>query len=68
MEESQSHCELNVNVLVKQNTSVHPETTHCHSEQSEESPVDPETTRFFVASLLRMTREGEVSGWTLISP
>jgi len=42
--------------------SVHPETTQCHSERSEESPLGPETMRFFVALLLRMTREGWISG------
>ena len=43
---------------------VRSDTTRCHSERSEESLPDPKTKRFFVASLLRMTARGRVSGWT----
>ncbi len=39
----------------------------CHSERSEESQPNPVRTRFFVVSLLRMTCESGVSGWTLVS-
>ena len=42
--------------------SIHPETPHCHSERSEESPGIPWAKRFFVALLLRMTAEKRVSG------
>jgi hypothetical protein len=45
---------------------VHPETTKCHSERSEESLLTPLTMRFFVALLLRMTSENRASGWTRI--
>ena len=47
--------------------SVRQETTHCHSERSEESLACPVTMRFFVASLLRMTWRRAVSGWTVMS-
>jgi type II secretory pathway pseudopilin PulG len=47
--------------------SIRQETTHCHSEQREESLACPVTMRFFVASLLRMTWRRAVSGWTLMS-
>jgi endonuclease/exonuclease/phosphatase family metal-dependent hydrolase len=49
---------------------VHPESTKCHSEsrpwRDEESLRDPVSTRFFVASLLRMTPLSTVCRWTLI--
>ena len=52
--------------------NLHPETTQCHSERSEESPVDFEVMRFFVTPFLKpvleqregMTLEGEISDWT----
>jgi prepilin-type N-terminal cleavage/methylation domain-containing protein len=48
--------------------SIRQKTTHCHSEQSEESlAYPPVTMRFFGASLLRMKWRRAVSGWTLMS-
>jgi endonuclease/exonuclease/phosphatase family metal-dependent hydrolase len=48
----------------------HPESTEYHSEsrlgRDEESLRDLVPTRFFVASLLRMTPTSRVSGWTII--
>ena len=50
--------------------SVHPELPVCHSERSEESTPNRETTRFFVApplaGLLRMTSQIVISGWGLV--
>jgi endonuclease/exonuclease/phosphatase family metal-dependent hydrolase len=45
---------------------VHPESTQCHSERSEESLRGPVSSRFFVASLLRMTSLSTLCARTLI--
>ena len=45
-----STCALTITLV-----SIHPKTSQCHSERSEESLLTPLTMRFFVALLLRMT-------------
>jgi hypothetical protein len=47
--------------------NVRPEMVYCHSERSEESPATKKIRDSSSLSLLRMTRESLVTGWTLIT-